>query len=53
MTLSNTADVVQRFWRNYQTLLEKSGVKLVAAEWYVRHAQGYLKAGLPQLPACR
>ncbi len=43
MTLSNAPDAVLRFWRNYQTLLRNSGVKPGAAEWYVRHAEAYLK----------
>lgn len=44
MSLSNSPTAVERFWRNYRMLLEKSGVKPTAADWYVRHAEGYLKA---------
>jgi len=44
MTLSNAPDAVARFWRNYRILLTKSGVKPGPAEWYVRHAEAYLKA---------
>lgn len=44
MTLSNTPGAVERFWRNYRMLLEKSEVKPTAAGWFVRHAEAYLKA---------
>lgn len=44
MTLSNAPDAVLHFWRKYQILLKNGGVKPGAAEWYVRHAEAYLKA---------
>ncbi|NMG46429.1 integron integrase [Aromatoleum toluvorans] len=44
MTLSNTPDAVERFWCKYRILLTNSGVKPQAADWYVRHAEAYLKA---------
>lgn len=42
--MSNDPAAVRRFWGKYRNLLKEWGVGARAVEWYVRHAESYLKA---------